>query len=319
MSRRLKLKNKKTRLSRLKEMFLDPVYAEMCEEMGVDPFEFNEDDDMGVSFPHSLRVNGKKAASGGVVTQFNNNQQQTVPAQTYKPCEHKGHDVVFEAEGKQLHAASMHGLNEYSGRWDLIIDLAKVISDYYPPAPFVRSKSAKCFNVLSQFQLKPAPPQPIKSELLALDWPDMAAPPVSLQFWQQLWQMLPAKTVACCMGGHGRTGTCLSALMIAAGKSYYDALDIIRNDHCKKAVETHSQEVYLHNLYLSRMQQEGLGHTAEYTYATANPPKAAEARKGWTGGGGTHKYWTCVNPQCHDHSCAIPSHGGWVEVGNSQK
>ena len=45
-----------------------------------------------------------------------------------------------------------------------------------------------------------------------------------------------------CMGGHGRTGTYLASLMVRLGWGPTDAIEYIRNNYCKKAIETKPQE-----------------------------------------------------------------------------
>ena len=45
-----------------------------------------------------------------------------------------------------------------------------------------------------------------------------------------------------CIGGHGRTGTFLGALMITEGWSVADATKYIHENHCSKAIETLGQE-----------------------------------------------------------------------------
>ena len=92
---------------------------------------------------------------------------------------------------------------------------------------------------------------------IPLDWPDFQAPSkVGASFWQALWAELPegtpeqpAKIVVCCMGGHGRTGTCLAALMIVgAGMSAPNAVNLVRLNHCVSAVESDTQVNYLRAL-----------------------------------------------------------------------
>lgn len=84
---------------------------------------------------------------------------------------------------------------------------------------------------------------------LKIDWPNMGVPRVRPEFWLALLQRLPAgRIVACCQGGHGRTGTCLAALLIADGHTANDAIRLVRQAHCSKAVESRKQEEYLADL-----------------------------------------------------------------------
>ena len=45
-----------------------------------------------------------------------------------------------------------------------------------------------------------------------------------------------------CMGGHGRTGTFVAALMIREGWAVADAMSYIRGGYCTKAIESKTQE-----------------------------------------------------------------------------
>lgn len=168
----------------------------------------------------------------------------------YVSCGHAGEKVVYTHSGgtKMLYAASSSGLKERSGAWDLIIDLAHVVR--VSRGKFVESVGK--WTGLNKYVKQVSP---IPSDHLVLDWPDMQAAPTTLDFWLTLWPMLPEKTVICCYGGHGRTGTCLASLMIADGVDYYSAVENVRTDHCKKAIETVGQELYLHSLYVEYLKR----------------------------------------------------------------
>ncbi len=191
--------------------------------------------------------------STGTGGQWNNWQGSTNSHQH----EHKGDKIVWESKDgtKKLYAGNGRGVNEYSGAWDLIIDLAGNIHKtvYYG---FVREISAKRFDALRKMQGTYS--GKVKSELLSLDWPDMRAPNhCKLDFWTTLYDMLPEKTVMMCVGGHGRTGTCLASLMIASGEmTYYEAVPHVRKEHCDRAIENKEQEEYLHKLYMERVEKE---------------------------------------------------------------
>lgn len=197
-------------------------------------------------------VNNHTSPSGGQGSFYNGTGSWSSGVGSYQKqwCKHEGNKVVFESDGKQLFAAAGRDLNEFSGKWDLIIDLA---SNIRPATSFVKRGHSNRFDILGKFQYKPGE---VKSEVLSLDWNDMGAPPVSLDFWLTLWNMLPAKTVVACVGGHGRTGTCLASLMIASGVDYYSAVQTVRNDHCDSAIESLTQEKYLHGIYLDRLARE---------------------------------------------------------------
>lgn len=196
---------------------------------------------------------------------------------TYVTCSHPGDTVIFEHEGKQLFASNNHSLKEMSGKWDLIIDLANIISN--TDNSFVKPGQLGKFDALKAY----TPSNKLPSEVLRLNWPDMGAPLCTLDFWLTLWKILPAKSVIACMGGHGRTGTCLAALMIAAGVDYFQAVKDVRSIHCHKAIESMAQMKYLHTLYITLLERQlayAIEHNtkdiadikADIKYAEDNPP-----------------------------------------------
>jgi hypothetical protein len=170
---------------------------------------------------------------------------------SFEKCSHTGDTVVFDFGGKQLFAGNMSGLDEWSGAWELIIDLAGVVK-IPEQNPFLRSTIPARFHKLASFLKQP---DKLPSEVLRLHWDDGGVPPVKLQFWTELWNMLPARTAVCCIGGHGRTGTCLASFLIAIGdQSDEEAIKTVRTVHCKNAIETFAQEKYLHSLYVEKLE-----------------------------------------------------------------
>ena len=62
-----------------------------------------------------------------------------------------------------------------------------------------------------------------------------------------------------CIGGHGRTGTFLAALMVREGWAPVEAIEYIRGGYCKKAIESKPQEELIteyHNLLLGVTEHE---------------------------------------------------------------
>lgn len=209
----------------------------------------------------------------------------------YKSCSHPGDKVIFDFEGKQLFGSNNSSIDEWSGKWDLIIDLAGVVN-VPNVVPFISAAAPKRFRALDKLVGKE---KELPSEVLRLYWNDMGIPPVGLNFWRALWAELPAKTVIACMGGHGRTGSCLAAFMISCGVDYYSAVETVRTEHCKKAIETVSQERYLHELYVQVMEEELdacekdpenfkariVDLKEDIAYAVANKPQYSSTTKGW--------------------------------------
>ena len=84
-------------------------------------------------------------------------------------------------------------------------------------------------------------------------WPDMGSPYVKPEFWRALHAYVLKNKYehVCfhCHAGHGRTGTALSAMLIAnAGYAAPDAVEFVREQYCGEAVESFNQTAYLKQL-----------------------------------------------------------------------
>lgn len=112
--------------------------------------------------------------------------------------------------------------------------------------------------------------------------PDMSAPYwIGKKFWKALWSDLMAeaksrggkvKVLATCFGGHGRTGTVLTALALAAGviPKKADPITWVRDHYCDHAIETTSQIVYLESLFGFKTVESGYK-----AYVAASASKSA--------------------------------------------
>lgn len=325
--------------------------------------EVQEAIDMGVHLPAAIKGKGKHMiihgtgsngnGGGGAGFHFGGSQS------TYKPCGHDGSKLVYEKDGKAIYGSSWQGLKEYSGNWNLIIDLA---SNIKPPVSsafggFIKAHTTKHFTKALDKYVKKFIPQVIPSDVLCLDWPDMGIPPIEYDFWVTLWDILPAKTVIACMGGHGRTGTCMTALLIVDGLDYWTALETVRKEHCHKAVESQKQEEYLFGVYQEYLNRELALATFEnrdndvadlkedIKYAEENKPtsKTTTATKHY-GNNGTNNAWIsgtsykvqpneqdltslvlnqvnyikeCLDQGCAMFRCNIASHQYWIEPKDS--
>lgn len=86
---------------------------------------------------------------------------------------------------------------------------------------------------------------------IMLDWVDGEAIEFPIEFWVELRKYLirnKAKLLIFCLGGHGRTGTAVCAILIACGWTSQGAIDWLRANYCKEVVETWVQECYLDDL-----------------------------------------------------------------------
>lgn len=173
---------------------------------------------------------------------------------------HTGAVRTFVIDGRHVYGAGSS--IRFAPSTKLVIDLA---SSYSNGAKSPKSAlSFIGFNTDDDLKaLFPPPPPPLKPKRLALDWPDMQAPDIDIigvDFWRLIWSIMPIApegvpaseaphTIICCMGGHGRTGTCMAALLISnAGYSMANAINFVRYNHCLRAVETTSQIDYLRSL-----------------------------------------------------------------------
>lgn len=300
------------------------------------------DPDMGEIQTALEALDGKKSKGTGM---FGTHNYGSTSDWWAKQHDHEGKTPVYESNGKILYAGNGRGVDETADTWDLIIDLASQLP-YENPHGCIKERSHKRFDRLRKWMIAP---KKVQADVLSLDWPDMGTLPVTLDFWLELWGMLPAKTLAMCVGGHGRTGTCLAALMIADGIDYYSAIDHVRTHHCKDAIESVNQTRYLHNLYVQMLKrnikhekdaqvladlQADLDYAEEYVpnnysdHGDKEPPKPAIAEAAKTNGHASTVQWgdrlklingvlyeqVCLIPNCESvPECTKPDHLGWVE------
>lgn len=285
---------------------------------------------MSLRLPEDVKDRSKKGSFGGYGFGGGGSYHHT-------PCKHDGTKVVAEIDGKKLFGGEKSELKWLDpNKWDLVIDLA---SNFGYQASYVRD----CTTPKWKKKVDKYMPKWKESEHLALNWPDFGIIDLPIEFWLDLWESLPKRTMACCMGGHGRTGTVLVALLIASGMSYYEALKLVRKEHCEKAVESEKQCSYLHRIYVDRLKKEGKQSTTEYDFAVKNPPKKEDGSKeskvtvvssGSTGntsynsGSYGHKFEPrmrlmpdgtiekefCNDPKCFDVECYKVSHYSWEKL-----
>lgn len=154
-------------------------------------------------------------------------------------CEHRGLDPVLTLkDGRVLYAAQGAKLDR-ADHLDLILDCAGLVNG----RKFVTSNNPR-YRALNALAFP---------DVVRLAWPDMTAPThVGLRFWVRLHGMLPQHTAVACVGGHGRTGTALACLLVADGMTADDAIKVVREKHCSKAIETIAQEQYIKRLAADR-------------------------------------------------------------------
>lgn len=238
----------------------EPTNRELLEYLGLEADEIEEalagveEIDMGKSgFKRYEDRYSKQTSfwSGG-------NSAAGTTTSNYKRCTalHDGGTYIYKRGGITIGGARGYDLD---GKYpSLVIDLAGTYSsrvqDYLRRSQasenFIQFGPER-FEVLKDHIIDKTTTLKIP-EILRLDWADMKEPPVTLEFWRELWNLVPqdGHTLFCCVGGHGRTGTALAAMMIAdnPAMSADEAIKTVRKLHCQNAIESLAQEDYLKSI-----------------------------------------------------------------------
>jgi hypothetical protein len=89
-------------------------------------------------------------------------------------------------------------------------------------------------------------------EVMYVPWKDMGVVTVKALSIAAVWALARLKAGAKleigCVGGHGRTGTLLGAILVYQGLTGEEAVEKVRSGYCKKAIETKGQEKLLTEL-----------------------------------------------------------------------
>ena len=168
------------------------------------------------------------------------------PYTSYKEC-HKGTIKVFQSKkGVTLYGGgTTRDASSYN--IDIIFDLANGFKS-----------SSGDWKLPEHWKTKLAPP-PTVIDMYVRDQ-DSPSDRADAQFWQGLWQDLIAEkdirghnlnVLVACQGGHGRTGTVLSCLIMAAGviPAKNDPITWLRERYCEKAVESQDQIDYIEYIW----------------------------------------------------------------------
>ena len=166
------------------------------------------------------------------------NQPQQLPL--LEPC-HKNGGFLFKLGKASIHAGSIASRVTTNSQWGLVINLT---GDSYM-SPMVagyngaESIAARFLDVSPQYAGYPE---------LVIDWSDGEVPDITEKEWQALVEDLKdfdGNVLIHCMGGHGRTGTLLTILGHLGGVITTDPVKWVREQYCKKTVETTAQIEYL--------------------------------------------------------------------------
>lgn len=147
-----------------------------------------------------------------------------------KRCTHDP-SVVFTMDGVDYYGSDAHGVSKFKG--DLVVNLTtnKNVHDNGKHPEIAK-------------HIEPG------FEEIFIPWPDFGIPKVKDTLWVALHEYVQSKgwKSVCfhCLGGHGRTGTALSSMIIAnANYTATEAVDEVRGAYCHSAVESDEQCQYL--------------------------------------------------------------------------
>lgn len=154
-------------------------------------------------------------------------------AQKMISCYHQP-QKIFEHDGIAYHAADEDGVEEFSG--GLVLNLTQrphIVPSHNIP------------ELKDHFD--------IRFDEVMVPCPDFGLPAVRPTFWHAIHKYAVDKGYSdvCthCVGGHGRTGTVMCALLITLkGFTVKKAISRVREDYCKFAVESDRQIEYLREL-----------------------------------------------------------------------
>lgn len=161
-----------------------------------------------------------------------------------KHCTHDGVVKVMTLGSCEVWAGRERDVLPVAGRFDVVISLLGKLRRTALPFSLSRG-SRRVFANLAAYQQR-------RNNFILIDWPDMSTPELDRLFWEALaadLMKVNGKAVIFCMGGHGRTGTALTALAhVSQHVSALNAPDLVqwvRHHYCVSAVETASQIRYL--------------------------------------------------------------------------
>lgn len=181
------------------------------------------------------------------------------------PC-HEGNTKAFKKDGIQVWGGGTnHDAEPFEV--DVVIDLTHGVK---------KSMNEWLDNIPDGWKSK----EKIKTNTLVLDFylQDMSSPDnATREFWGLLWKDLKGlkkkgktlNVLVMCLGGHGRTGTVLTALLMASGYNKTvkgNPVVWLRKNYCSKAVESKRQTDYLCKLwpndikFVEPIKGSGSGH-----------------------------------------------------------
>jgi hypothetical protein len=188
----------------------------------------------------------------------------------FKSCSHEITPIFTLGNEKQTPITFCGATKETVQPWKLLSDdLVLNVSGYS------LSTTSELFKGPIEFASLKALLPIVHVKEIMLGWLDGSSFPATVEFWQRFYDICQEqgykRVIACCLGGHGRTGTALAAILIANGAmTDLEAIAFIQKQYCSEAIETKSQELYLEKLYFELCPEEQAARQATLTIPKAN-------------------------------------------------
>ena len=160
-------------------------------------------------------------------------------------CKHDPISPIFETKTVKLFIADAIGARMFKEKFDFVLDCGDIFRNTYTATPTpILAGDPELAKALSHHSIRSSV---VDTRILQIDWDDREAPDLSPEFWGELAGMLKGRVMIACQGGHGRSGTALTSLMMVLNPEYSpkDAITHLRAIHCPRAIESADQHQYL--------------------------------------------------------------------------
>lgn len=171
----------------------------------------------------------------------------------YTSCQHMGEKPIYSTpDGKvRLYIASATGCRQNANTYDFVVDCGDILKvPDIPTTPSTLTGLLKGDKELIEALDGKVEAVKEPARILQIDWDDRRKPEVLPAFWTALTDLITGDILLACQGGHGRSGTALTALMMCYTPEYSarDAIVHLRAMHCPRAIESTEQHAYLDRL-----------------------------------------------------------------------
>jgi hypothetical protein len=170
------------------------------------------------------------------------------PHNYVQPCRHDAEKPVYSNDTVALYIADAHGCRRGKDWFGYVLDCGNILTvtmkTYNPDERSgLLVGDIDMVDVLDQYVEAASVP----SRILQIDWDDRQEPDLQPEFWPALAKLLSGDVLCACQGGHGRSGTALTALLMCYNPEYSakDAIIHLRAMHCARAIESVKQHEYL--------------------------------------------------------------------------